>query len=126
MNPFIKATIKKTIEENTISCTRMPGTDEYTVKNKAGKTLLTIINGWDYGRYIILVNGKSVADIESYANDPAPRTQIQKDVLDIITLVSNEFQKQRTKQHEQDEIAKAKASMSAADLAVFEFLQKQK
>lgn len=119
MNKILEKEIIKTIEANKVVRHADWGVDTYKVLNKAGKEIISVANGWDYGMYTVSVNGQNIASIEWYANSLAKKTEEQQSVFNIIDACM-------TKMREQEKVKQAQANialMTEKDKAALMFLQ---
>ena len=112
MNKVIKMLIKETIHNNIIIPTKMNTGDKYSVFDKSGREILSILNGWATNHYSVQVNGKTVLSVKWNEENAKPLTADQKDMLDIINAAREKLDLQETAQ-----------TMSKPELDIANFLQ---
>ena len=98
MNKVIKMLIKETIHNNIIVPTAINTGDKYSVFDKSGHEVLSIINGWASGHYSISVNKKTILSVKWAETNERPLTHDQKDMLDIINVAKEKLDLQETAQ----------------------------
>ena len=89
LHPMVAAQLKLILKRNDIriELERAPGTDTYKVFDPMGKELISYMNGWDYGIYVLSALGGTVASIEWRENDNKTTAE-QKAVFEIGELIS--------------------------------------
>ena len=112
MNKVIKMLIKETIHNNIIIPTKMNTGDKYTIFDKSGHEILSIINGWATNHYSVSVNNKTILSVKWNEENEKPLSPEQKDMLDIINTVKEKLDLQ--------EIAQ---TMTKPELEMANFLQ---
>lgn len=112
MNKVIKMLIKETIHNNILRHTKMNTGDKYSVLNKSGHEILSIINGWATNHYSIAVNNKTILSVKWNETNEKPLTNDQKDMLDIINAAKEKIDLQETAQ-----------TMNKSELEMANFLQ---
>ena len=60
MNKIIKMLIKETIHNNRISQTSVPTGEKYTIFDKHGHEIISVLNGWAANIYGVSVNNKNI------------------------------------------------------------------
>lgn len=113
MNKIIKMLIKETIHNNRISQTATNTGEKYTVFDKSGHEILSVINGWAINNYSIFVNNKNILSVRWDQSNSKPLTPDQKDMVDIINACKEKIDLQETAQ-----------TMNGHDLELANFLQK--
>ena len=98
MNKVIKMLIKETIHNNIIIPTKMNTGDKYSVFDKSGHEILSIVNGWANNYYSVIVNNKTVLSVKWDETNERPLTNDQKDMLDIINAAKEKLDLQETAQ----------------------------
>lgn len=119
MNKILEKEIIDTIKSNKVVRRADWGVDTYNVLNKAGKEIISVANGWDYGMYAVSVNGQSIANVEWYANSLAKKTEEQQSVFNIIDACICRMHDQEKEKQAQANIAQ----MTEKDKAALMFLQ---
>ena len=112
MNKVIKMLIKEIIHNNILIRSMVPVGDKYTVFDKNGHEILSIINGWSNNYYSINVNHQNVLSVKWNENNEKPLTNDQKDMLDIINAAREKIDLQETAQN-----------MNKSELELANFLQ---
>ena len=112
MNKIIKMLIKETIHNNRLVRTSVPMGDKYTIFDKSGKEILSVINGWATNNYNIFVNNKNVLSVIWDQSNSKPLTKEQKDMVDIINACKEKNDLQETAQ-----------TMNGPELELANFLQ---
>lgn len=112
MNKVIKMLIKEIIHNNILTHTKMHTGDKYSVFNKNGTEILSIIDGWANNYYSIFVNNKNVLAVRWDETNSRPLTPEQKDMLDILNVVKEKIDLQETAQ-----------TMDKSELELANFLQ---
>ena len=112
MNKIIKMLIKETIHNNSTVHTIVPAGDKYTVLDKAGHEILSVINGWATNSYYVVVNKKTVLSVRWDQSNSKPLTSDQKDMVDIINACKEKIDLQETAQ-----------TMNNSELEMAKFLQ---
>lgn len=113
MNKVIKMLIKETIHNNIIVPDKMNTGDKYSVFDKSGREILSILNGWATNHYSVSVNGKTVLSLKWNEDNERPLSPEQKDMLDIINAAKEKLDLQETAQ-----------TMTKPELEMANFLQK--
>lgn len=90
--------IKEIIHNNILTHTIIPTGDKYTIFDKTGREILTVINGWSTNHYSINVNRRSILSVKWNEENEKPLTNEQKDVLDIINAAREKIDLQETAQ----------------------------
>lgn len=90
--------IKEIIHNNIIIPTKMNTGDKYSVFDKSGREILSIINGWANNYYSIHVNGKTILSVKWNEENEKPLSPEQKDMLDIINAAKEKLDLQETAQ----------------------------
>lgn len=98
MNKVIKMLIKETIHNNIIIATKMNTGDKYSVFDKSGHEILSIMNGWAANIYNVVVNKKTLLSVKWDESDDKPLSPEQKDMLDIINAAKEKLDLQETAQ----------------------------
>jgi len=112
MNKIIKMLIKETIHNNRLVRTAVPAGEKYTIFDKAGHEILSVINGWATNNYYASVNNKNVLSVRWDQSNSRPLTPEQKDMVDIINACKEKIDLQETVQ-----------TMSGNELEMAKFLQ---
>ncbi len=112
MNKIIKMLIKETIHNNRISHKALSIGDKYTIFDKQGYEILTVINGWATNNYSIFVNNKNILSVQWDQSNSKPLTSDQKDMIDIINACKEKIDLQETAQ-----------TMNGTELELANFLQ---
>ena len=112
MNKVIKMLIKEIIHNNILTHTKMHTGDKYSVFNKNGTEILSVIDGWANNYYSIFVNNKNVLAVRWDETNSRPLTPEQKDMLDILNVVKEKIDLQETAQ-----------TMDKSELELANFLQ---
>ena len=112
MNKVIKMLIKETIHNNLVIPIKMPTGDKYTIFDKSGHEILSVINGWATNHYSISVNNKNILSVKWNETNEKPLTNEQKDMLDIINAIKEKIDLQETAQ-----------TMNKSELEMANFLQ---
>lgn len=114
MNSLLKTTIINTVKHSNVVLTRHPGIDEYIVKDNAGKNLMEYTNGWDYGQYVLTINGTKF-EIEWYENTNKALSQKQQDMFDILHEITGRYT-------ELERARNATMALTTAEQAIIDFL----
>ena len=112
MNKIIKMLIKETIHNNRISHQALNIGDKYTVFDKSGRQILSVINGWATNNYSVFVNNKNILSVRWDQTNSKPLTKDQKDMVDIINACKEKIDLQETAQ-----------TMNGNELELANFLQ---
>jgi len=112
MNKVIKMLIKEIIHNNILVHTRMNTGDKYSVFNKNGREILSVIDGWANNYYSIFVNYKNVLAVRWDETNSRPLSPEQKDMLDILNVCKEKADLQETAQ-----------TMNKSELETANFLQ---
>ncbi|MBR5355214.1 MAG: hypothetical protein IK122_03755 [Alphaproteobacteria bacterium] len=112
MNRIIKMLIKETIHNNRLVQTAVPVGEKYTIFDKIGHEILSVINGWATNNYYVSVNNKNVLSVRWDQSNSKPLTPEQKDMVDIINACKEKIDLQETAQ-----------TMNASELELANFLQ---
>lgn len=112
MNKVIKMLIKETIHNNIIITTKMNTGDKYSIFDKSGHEILSVVNGWATNHYSVMVNGKTILSVKWNENNDRPLSPEQKDMLDIINAAKEKLDLQETAQ-----------TMNKSELEMANFLQ---
>lgn len=112
MNKIIKMLIKETIHNNRLVRTSVPVGEKYTVLDKTGHEILSVINGWATNNYYVSANNKNILSVRWNQSDSKPLTSDQKDMVDIINACKEKIDLQETAQ-----------TMSGHELELAKFLQ---
>ena len=112
MNKVIKMLIKEIIHNNILTHTKIPTGDKYSVLNKNGTEILSVINGWATNYYTVNVNDKNILSVKWDETNSRPLTPDQKDMLDILNTVKEKIDLQETAQ-----------TMNKSELELANFLQ---
>jgi hypothetical protein len=112
MNKIIKMLIKETIHNNRVHHKALNIGDKYTVFDKNGHEILTVINGWATNNYSIFVNNKNILSVHWDQTNSKPLTSDQKDMVDIINACKEKTDLQETAQ-----------TMNGNELELANFLQ---
>lgn len=113
MNKIIKILIKETIHNNRLVQTSVPMGEKYTIFDKSGHEILSVINGWASGTYNVYVDKKSVLSVRWDESKSKPLTNDQKTMVDIINACKEKIDLQETAQ-----------TMKPNELELAKFLQK--
>lgn len=113
MNKVIKMLIKEILHNNIIVSTKMNTGDKYSVFDKSGNEILSVMNGWAANVYSVTVNKKNVLSVKWNETNERPLTPDQKDMLDIINAAKEKLDLQETAQ-----------TMNKSELEMANFLQK--
>lgn len=119
MNKILEKEIINTIKSNRVVRRANWGIDIYSVLNNAGKEIISVSDGWDYGMYDVSVNGQSIAKIEWYVNPLAKKTDEQESVFNIIDACANKIRDQEKEKQIQENVA----LMNEKDKAALMFLK---
>ncbi len=114
MNSLLKTIIINTVKHSNVVLTRHPGIDEYIVKDNTGKTLMEYTNGWDYGQYVLTINGTKF-EIEWYENTKKALSQKQQDMFDILHEITGRYT-------ELERARNATMALTTAEQAIIDFL----
>ena len=112
MNKIIKMLIKETIHNNLVVPIKMNTGDKYTIFDKSGHEILSVINGWAINHYSLFINNKNVLSVKWDETNSRPLTRDQKDMIDIINACKEKIDLQETAQ-----------TMNAQELELAKFLQ---
>lgn len=112
MNKIIKMLIKELIHNNIIIHTRIGAGDKYSIFDKSGREILSVINGWATNHYSIFVDNKIILSVRWDESNSRPLTSDQKDMIDIINVVKEKLDLQETAQ-----------TMNGHELEIANFLQ---
>ena len=112
MNKVIKMLIKENIHNNIIVPIKMNTGDKYSIFDKSGNEILSVINGWATNHYSINVNNKNILAVKWNEGNERPLSRDQKDMLDIINAVREKIDLQETVQ-----------TMNESELETANFLQ---
>ena len=112
MNKVIKMLIKEIIHNNILIHTKISMGDKYTVFDKNGHEVLSIINGWATNQYSIYVDYKNILSVKWNETNERPLTPEQKDMLDILNVAKEKIDLQETAQ-----------MMNKSELEMANFLQ---
>ena len=112
MNKVIKMLIKETIHNNLVVPIKMNTGDKYTIFDKSGHEILSVINGWATNHYSISVNNKNILSVKWDETNDKPLSDEQKDMLDIINAIKEKIDLQETAQ-----------TMNKSELEMAKFLQ---
>jgi hypothetical protein len=104
--------IKEIIHNNILVHTKISTGDKYTVFDKDGNEILSIINGWATNQYSIYVNRENILSVKWDETNEKPLTTNQKDVLDILNAAKEKIDLQETAQ-----------TMNKSELEMAKFLQ---
>ena len=113
MNKVLKMLIKETIHNNIIRHSQTNIGDIYTIYNKNGTEILSVINGWATNHYSVLVNKKTILSVKWDETNSRPLTPEQKDMIDIINACKEKIDLQETAQ-----------TMNENEFEMAKFLQK--
>ena len=113
MNKVIKMLIKEIIHNNMLRQTKMNTGDKYSIFDKSGHEILSIMNGWASNLYSISVNNKTILAVTWNEDNEKPLSQDQKDMLDILNVAKEKIDLQETAQ-----------TMNTNELEIANFLQK--
>ena len=112
MNKVIKMLIKEIIHNNILIHNKISTGDKYTVFDKNGHEVLSIINGWATNQYSIYVDYKNILSVKWNETNERPLTHEQKDMLDILNAAKEKIDLQETAQ-----------MMNKSELELANFLQ---
>ena len=98
MNKVIKMLIKEVIHNNIIVPIKMNTGDKYSVFDRNGNEILSIIDGWATNHYSVSVNQKTILAVKWNEGNERPLTNDQKDMLDILNAVKEKIDLQETAQ----------------------------
>ena len=112
MNKVIKILIKEIIHNNIIISSKMNTGDKYSVFDKYGHEILSVINGWANNYYSISVNRKTLLSVKWDETNEKPLNGEQKDMLDIINAAKEKLDLQEMAQ-----------TMNRSELETANFLQ---
>lgn len=112
MNKIIKMLIKETIHNNRLVRAAVPAGEKYTVFDKSGHEILSVINGWATNSYHVSVNNKNILSVRWDQTDSKPLTSDQKDMVDVINACKEKIDLQETAQ-----------TMNGNELELANFLQ---
>ena len=112
MNKVIKMLIKEIIHNNIIITKKISTGDIYTVFDKMGNEVLSVVNGWATNHYSIAVNKKNILSVKWDEINERPLTPEQKDMLDILNAIREKIDLQETAQ-----------TMNKSELEMANFLQ---
>lgn len=112
MNKIIKMLIKETIHNNRLVRTAVPVGEKYTILDKTGHEILSVINGWATNNYYVSVNRKNILSVNWDQTNSRPLTPEQKDMVDIINACKEKIDLQETAQ-----------TMNGQELELAKFLQ---
>ena len=112
MNKIIKMLIKETIHNNRVNHKTLNIGDKYTIFDKHGHEILSVINGWATNNYSIFVNNKNILSVHWDQSNSKPLTKDQKDMVDIINACKEKIDLQETAQ-----------TMNGNELELANFLQ---
>lgn len=112
MNKIIKMLIKESIHNNRISQTSVPTGEKYTIFDKHGHEIISVLNGWAANIYGVSVNNKNILSVRWDQTDSRPLTSDQKDMVDIINACKEKIDLQETAQ-----------TMNGNELELANFLQ---
>ena len=112
MNKIIKMLVKETIHNNRLVRSAVPVGEKYTILDKQGHEILTVINGWATNSYYVSVNNKNILSVRWDQSNSKPLTSDQKDMVDIINACKEKIDLQETAQ-----------TMNGHELELAKFLQ---
>lgn len=119
MNKILENEIVAVIKSSNVVHTAHYGTDVYNITNRAGKEIISVANGYDYGQYDVSVNGQTVASVKWRENVVAQKTPEQQSVFNIIRACVS--RRQELEQSKGTHVAPT--TMNPTDKAAFMFLK---
>lgn len=112
MNRVIKILIKEIIHNNMLKQIQLNTGDKYTVFDRNGNEIISVINGWANNNYSVSVNNKTILSVRWDETNDKPLTSDQKDMLDLINAAREKIDLQETAQ-----------TMNKNELEIANFLQ---
>ena len=113
MNKILKMLIQENIHNNILVHKIVAAGDKYTITNKHGDEILSVLNGWATNTYCVSVDKKIILSVKWDETNSKPLTDDQKDMIDIINSCKEKIDLQETAQ-----------TMNGPELEIAHFLQK--